>query len=346
MDAELRASLVALGVRTVGAFAALELAEVERRWGPEGIAAWRLAHGEDGRRPVLTRAEAERCVSAELATPAASMEPVLFLVRAALDRLVRTLIADGRAAAAVAITLTLDDGRGSLPSGGVPHTITREVRPARALARVAPLFERCRSLLDRWSLPSPVCGVAVTITATAPLAGEQGSLLDTGWRDPAAAEAALERLRAELGPNVVVRPVAHDSHRPERRGAWVDFSEVATGDSDAASNVVVTASAAGGAIVESGGGPCDDYAALRLLESPEVVAVECRADGDEGAPAAMEWRGRRVAFARAEGTERLSGEWWKEGFRRDYWRCAGDGATEFLLYRAEDGRWFLHGWYD
>ena len=179
MDAELRASLVALGLRTVGAFAALEAGDVERRWGPPGLAAWRLSRGDDPRRPVLTRADAARCASVELATPAATMEPVLFLVRAALDRLVRELVADGRAAAAVAITLTLDDGRGSsLPAGGVAHTVTREVRPARALARVAPLFERCRSLLDRWPLSAPVCGVAVAVTATAPLAGEQGSLLE------------------------------------------------------------------------------------------------------------------------------------------------------------------------
>jgi protein ImuB len=98
----------------------------------------------------------------------------------------------------------------------------------------------------------------------------------------------------------------------------------------------------------------DDYAALRLLESPEVVAVECRPAGDEGAPAAMQWRGRRVAFARADGPERLSGEWWKEGFRRDYWRCESEGS-EFLLFRerpaaasAPDAaaRWCLQGWYD
>lgn len=385
MDAELRSALVALGLRTAGAFAALEGSEVERRWGAAGLAAWRLARGEDTRRPVLTRADAARCVSAELATPAASMEPVLFLVRAALDRLVRELVADGRGAAAVAITLMLDDGRGALPAGGVAHTITREVRPARPLARVAPLFERCRSLLDRWTLSAPVCGVAVAVTATAPLAGEQGSLLDTAWRDPAAAEAALERLRAELGPNVVVRPVALDAHRPERAGGWVDFAAVVGGGGGASvPPAVPDPPAARGApptttmpplpspagtvpsprvpeerLDRSAGVPADgspgddDHAALRLLEAPEVVGVEC--DGE--APAAMHWRGRRVSFRRAEGPERLSGDWWRDGYRRDYWRCEGEGS-EFLLFleRAareprdpaapSSARWCLQGWYD
>jgi hypothetical protein len=156
-----------------------------------------------------------------------SLEPVLFLVRAALDRLVQELIAHGRAAAAVAITLTLDDARGALVSEPV-HTVTREVRPARPLARVAPLFERCRALLDRWTLTAPVIGVRVAIVAAAPLTGEQGDLLSASWRDIGAADAALERLRAELGPNAIVRAQAQDTHRPERAGVWRDALEVET----------------------------------------------------------------------------------------------------------------------
>ena len=225
MEDELRQTLQALGLRTAGAFAALEAPDVERRWGSVGLQAWRLARGEDRRRPVLARPDAERAAGVELATPATTVEPILFLVRAALDRLVAGLVAEGRAAAAVAITLTLDDGRGALPAGGVAHTVTREVRLPRPLARTAPLFERCRALLDRWPLAAPVCGVLVAIVATAPAPAEQGELLAAGWRDPAAADAALERLRAELGPNVVVRPVARDAHAPERAGAWVEVEE-------------------------------------------------------------------------------------------------------------------------
>src|SRR5690606_5801171 len=142
------------------------------------------------------------------------------LVRAALARLVLDLVADGRAAAAIAITLVLDDGRGALPAGGVAHTVTREVRPARPGARVAPLFERGRALLDRWPREAPVGGVTVAVVATAPLTGEQGELLAPVWRDPAAADAARARLQAELGPNVVVRPVARDAYAPERSGGW------------------------------------------------------------------------------------------------------------------------------
>ena len=209
----------------MGALAALSAEDVERRWGDAGIRAWRLARADDLRRPVLARVETQPAVEVELASPSSTMEPVLFLVRAALDRLVQELIAHGRAAAAVAITLTLDDARGALVSEPV-HTVTREVRPARPLARVAPLFERCRALLDRWTLTAPVSAVRVAIVAAAPLTGEQGDLLSASWRDIGAADAALERLRAELGPNAIVRAVHQDTHRPEKAGVWQDALDV------------------------------------------------------------------------------------------------------------------------
>ena len=226
MDDELRATLQALGIRTGGALAALSAEDVERRWGDIGLSAWRLARGEDRRRPVLARGDAPRMVSAELSMSTDSMEPVLVLVRPALERLVADLVADGRAAAAVAITLTLDDAVSAMPSSGRAHTVTREVRPARPVARVAPLFEQCRSLLTAWPLTAPVTAVRVAVTATAPATGEQGDLLHTGWRDAAAAEAAFFRLRAELGTEAVVRPVARDEHRVDRSGAWVEVTEI------------------------------------------------------------------------------------------------------------------------
>ena len=100
MDEEFRESLISLGLRTAGALAALDPGEVERRWGAEGLSSWRLANGDDARRPVLARTDASRFVSTELAMSAATMEPVLFIVRAALGQLVDALVHDGRAAAA------------------------------------------------------------------------------------------------------------------------------------------------------------------------------------------------------------------------------------------------------
>jgi protein ImuB len=336
MPDELRLALQALGLRTVGSLAALSAEDVERRWGNEGLQAWRLARGEDSRRPVLARVSEFPLVEAELAMAATAMEPILFLVRAALERLTTQLASRGQAVAALAITLSLDDVRGALPMNALTraHTVTREVRLARPVARVAPLFERCRALLDTWSLTAPVIGVGVAIVAAAPLSGEQGDLLATTWRDAAAVDAALARLRAELGPNVVVRPIARDAQVPERRGAWVENGGergTLSIKTERALDALVTTRAASTA-----------DPAIRLLEAPESVFVMC----DDGVPCAVTWRGRRLTIERAVGPERLSGDWWDDGYRRDYWRCES-AFGDFVLYLDRmDDQWWVQGWFD
>ena len=331
MDVDLRETLTALGLRTIGAFAALGAGDVERRWGSDGLGAWRLANGEDLRRPVLARADTTRFVSTELAMSAANMEPVLFIVRAALGQLVESLVRDSRAAAGIAITLTLDDGRGAMVNA-MPHTVTREVRPAKPLARVAPLFERCRALLDSWTLSAPVCAVTVTVSATASMSAEQGDLLAAAWRDPAAADAAFERLRSTLGAHSVVRPVARDEHRPERAGAWTDLFGAETPEHVSSAPAQLT-------VVRDN---TPNEISARLLETPEHVDVETA----HGSPRRLWWRGRKVAITRVSGPERLSGDWWKDEYARDYWRCESDElARDFLLYRDAAG-WRLQGWYD
>ena len=345
MDAEVREALVALGLGTCGALSALSSGDVERRWGAAGLSAWRLAQGLDPRRPVLTPIGAARHAHAELALSTTNAEPVLFLVRGALERLMADLVRDGRAAAAVAITLTLDDGRGALPSGGMPHTITREVRAPRALARVSPWFERCRALLDTWTLTAPVSAVTVAITTVAPLSAEQGDLLAPAWRDPAAAEAAFERLRSTLGAQGVVRPIAKDAYCPEREGAWegVDTLGGAQQMVGGRGLMVDRANDRATAALSTLYHPPSTIS-LRLLESPEPVSIVASPQGD---PRALHWRGRRIPIARARGPERLSGAWWTEApFARDYWRCESDELEqEFLLYRDAEG-WRLQGWYD
>ena len=328
MDADLRDTLASLGIRTAGALAALEAEDVERRWGSEGLDAWRLSRGHDQRRPALTRVESPRSVEAALPSPATTIEPLLFLVRAALDRLSDELTSDGRSAATIAITLVLDDVRSALPRGATPHTVTREVRLPRPTARATHLFDHCRALLERWPLAASVSAVSVAIAATAPSSGEQGDLLSAAWRDAAAMDAALARLRTELGSGSVVRPVERDEHRPDQAGEWV------SGD-DARKRSVKPAES--------------PRCVLRLVEEPEAVEVEVEARHGTEAPCAVWWRGQRVTIRRCAEPERLSGKWWDDdgAYRRDYWLCDSDNG-ELLLFvdRVGGDRWYLQGWYD
>lgn len=361
MDDAMADALSALGIRTAGALAALAAGDVEQRWGNTGLNAWRLSRGEDRRRPGLATTEYPRTASADLVPAVETVEPVLFLLRAALDRLLVALVADGRAAATLAITLTLDDARGASPDAPA-HTITREIRLSHPMARLVPLFERCRALLDRWTLPAPVCAIAVAIVATAPLAGEQGDLLDPSWHDPAAADAAFARLRAELGADAIVVPVTADEHRPERAGAWMALGDAARPEarreSDVQSSKIKDQSPefkdqspklkehtpdSRVTIHDSPVSPVSSC--TRLLDSPEPVDVECA----NGQPRVIWWRGRRLRIDHPAGPERLAGEWWKDQYARDYWRCDDpDGEGTLVLYHdySSGSAWFVQGWND
>ena len=91
----------------------------------------------------------------------------------------------------------------------------------------------------------------------------------------------------------------------------------------------------------------------RLLARPEPVEVMALLP--DHPPAFFTWRGVRRRVARADGPERIFGEWWKRDAElaavRDYFRVEDTEGARFWLFRAADeaqaasgaGRWFLHG---
>lgn len=91
----------------------------------------------------------------------------------------------------------------------------------------------------------------------------------------------------------------------------------------------------------------------RLLPRPEPI--EAMALLPDHPPVWIAWRGIRRRVRRADGPERVFGEWWRaEGELiavRDYFRIEDDTGERFWIYRAGDGEnvetgsheWFLHG---
>ncbi|MBZ9848067.1 DNA polymerase Y family protein [Mesorhizobium sp. CA14] len=91
----------------------------------------------------------------------------------------------------------------------------------------------------------------------------------------------------------------------------------------------------------------------RLLPQPDPV--ETVALLPDHPPVSFTWRGVRRRVKRADGPERVFGEWWKRDAElvavRDYFRVEDDAGERYWLYRAGDGedaatgshRWFLHG---
>jgi protein ImuB len=91
----------------------------------------------------------------------------------------------------------------------------------------------------------------------------------------------------------------------------------------------------------------------RLLARPEPI--ETMALLPDNPPMWFTWRGIRRRVRRAEGPERIRGEWWKRDAEltavRDYFRVEDETGERFWLFRAGDGEhtetgtqnWFLHG---
>jgi protein ImuB len=91
----------------------------------------------------------------------------------------------------------------------------------------------------------------------------------------------------------------------------------------------------------------------RLLPNPEPI--ETVALLPDHPPVTFTWRGVRRRVKRADGPERVFGEWWKRDAEliavRDYFQVEDEAGERFWIYRAGDGehettgshRWFLHG---
>jgi len=313
---DLAETLRGLGLTTLGQLAALDADEVDARFGPEGLAAHRLARGIDARGPSVPRDDALPVVEVELGGPVATAEPLLFVLKGALATLGEALRARGLAARELTLALTLDDG----------GTAERAVRPARPTSHADTLFDHCRGALEGWQLPEPATGLILRAALTVPAAGEQGDLLAPRWADPAALAAAFDRIRGSEGPDAVAVPEARDAHLPADAGAW-------------------RAAAGGEALVRGAGGTaaaaCD--AALRLLGSPVPIHVRL---GREGL-AAFRYDDRWHDVTGWSGPERLAPRWWLgDGAARDYYATrTADGAL-WLLYRTAGGEWLLEGWVD
>jgi len=91
----------------------------------------------------------------------------------------------------------------------------------------------------------------------------------------------------------------------------------------------------------------------RLLASPEPIDVMALLPDQP--PVVFTWRGKRRKVIRADGPERIFGEWWlrPREFQavRDYFVVEDEPGERYWIYRAGDGadpatgshRWFLHG---
>jgi protein ImuB len=87
----------------------------------------------------------------------------------------------------------------------------------------------------------------------------------------------------------------------------------------------------------------------RLFSPPE--RVEAVAELPDHPPRLFIWRNQRLRVLKADGPERIHGEWWRSDrerqMLRDYYRAETEDGARYWLFRdgpaEEGGRWWLHG---
>lgn len=137
----------------------------------------------------------------------------------------------------------------------------------------------------------------------------------------------VDTLVVRLGPRRVFRLAPVESEVPERSVRRIDALAVAHGAT----------------------WPDDLPRPTRLLSPPEPV--HALAEVPDAAPLFFVWRKVRHRVTKADGPERILGEWWlndaERGVQRDYYRVENTSGERFWLFRngpvAEGGRWFVHG---
>ncbi len=94
---------------------------------------------------------------------------------------------------------------------------------------------------------------------------------------------------------------------------------------------------------------------VRLLRRPEPITTMALLP--DHPPVSFSWRGVRRRIRRADGPERIFGEWWKcdaeRDAVRDYFQVEDDAGARYWIYRAGDGEhpetgpqsWYLHGFF-
>lgn len=204
---ELADLLVRLGIRTLGALAALPEPAVLGRFGTEGLTAQRLARGLDDRPLHARTPPPDLACSVEMDPPEMRIEAAAFVAKGLADQLLTRLGQAGLAATLVAIEVETEHG----------ETLVRRWRHDGALTASA-LAERTRWQLDGWLAGAgagggggrPTGGLTLLRLIPEEVRPDTGRQLDF-WGGQTDADTrvhrALARVQGLLGPEAVVTAV-------------------------------------------------------------------------------------------------------------------------------------------
>lgn len=295
------------GVQTCGDLATLPVSGLAERLGPAGPRLRRRALGEDEAPLVPALLPESFEIALDLDWPVDGLEPLSFLIARVLDPLCASLVARGRRAAGLSLSLRLVDG-----------TVDRRfLEPA--APSVEPRTWRTLLLLALEARPprDAIQSLAVRATPT-PARALQFSLFDPAQPSPEKLAETLARLHEWTASGRGGSPLLVDTHRP---GAFAmgSFSPSAPGPVSAPPTLRI---------------------ALRAFRPPLRAEVVLQ----DRAPAFVNAPGVRGAVNERAGPWRASGDWWDVAWSREEWDVAlGGGGVYRIFYDLLRESWFVEG---
>jgi len=317
-------ALIALGLATVGAIAALPRAPLGQRLGKAVLLRLDRLFGRMAE-PISPRAPAPLWRVPMIFAEAIGRREDIDAATLHLTRcLCRDLSLKGKGARRLELSFFRVDAT-------VQRVAIGASRPTHAPGHLARLFaER----LDRVDPGFGIEAMVLEATEIEPLAPRQSIFPVPGECEAADLAALIDRLQNRLGSTRVAQLVSVASHVPERAelyrtASWAEGEVSLVGIELAPAN----------------------SRPIKLLSPPEPVEVMAPVPDDP--PLSFRWRGKLHRIAAADGPERIGPEWWRPGpgRARDYYRVEDSEGRRFWVYRdglygaAEPPRWFLHGFF-
>ena len=258
--------------------------------------------------------------------PIFTTDAILHVMQDLCGDVIKKLDIRGAGARRVELVLFGVDGRDRMISVGV----SRPEREVKALIRL--FREKLNVVAENIDAEFGIEAARLDVAHLAPIA-EAACELVVSEEDRATSEqisGVADILSVRLGAKRVLRPQVHELHAPERASGWRSaLSE--TKDAQALK-------------------PPEDGVQRRPIRlfSP-AQPIEALATVPDGPPIRFRWRRVLREVARAEGPERISGDWTERAATRDYYRIEDREGRRYWLYReglyGEDAtpRWYVHG---
>jgi protein ImuB len=334
LDPVICLGLESVGLRTTGSIMTTPRAPLSRRFGKQLLmrldqALGRIEEAVSPRLPVPALS-----VERSLAEPIVLIEQIENLTAALAMRLGQELERRCEGARVLQLALFRVDG-------AVWRVAVGTSRPLREPVLIRRLFhERLSALENDIDAGYGFELVRLSVLAAGQLDMVQADLAGAGQDGGDDIALFADRVRARLGDQAVLRPVAVESHIPERAVAMVPFADAMPQRTGQSEDRAVAKSVDG---LER---------PIRLFPNPEPVEVSA-VEVPEGPPAYFRWRRVFHQVARSEGPERIAPEWWRDSEdapARDYFRVEDAEGRRYWLYRqglygagVKPPRWFVHG---